>query len=75
MNIQKYIKIVHNGNTEWFIDEVDNFVNQKRILDVIRKREYLDGKHAILNRGVENYNGTPYEPRKVILQYGKKLLS
>lgn len=74
MNIQEYIKIVHNGNTEWFIDEVDNFVNQKRILDVIRKREYLDGKHAILNRGVENYNGTPYEPRKVILQYGKKVI-
>lgn len=74
MNIQEYIKIVHNGNTEWFIDEVDNFVNQKRILDVIRKREYLDGKHAILNRGIENYNGTPYEPRKVILQYGKKVI-
>ncbi|POZ56775.1 hypothetical protein LYSIN_01558 [Lysinibacillus sphaericus] len=74
MNIQEYIKIIHNGNSEWFIDEVDNFVNQKRILDVIRKREYLDGKHAILNRGVENYNGTPYEPRKVILQYGKKVI-
>lgn len=74
MNIQEYIKIVHNGNSEWFVDEVNNFVNQKRILDVIRKREYLDGKHAILNRGVENYNGTPYEPRKVILQYGKKVI-
>lgn len=74
MNIQEYIKIIHNGNSEWFIDEVDNFVNQKRILDVIRKREYLDGKHAILNRGVENYNGTPYEPLKVILQYGKKVI-
>lgn len=74
MNIQEYIKIVHDGNCEWFTDEVNNYVNQKRILDVIRKREYLDGKHAILNRGVENYNGLPYEPRKVVLQYGKKVI-
>ncbi|MED5103410.1 phage portal protein [Niallia circulans] len=74
MNIQEYIEIVHNGNREWFTDEVSNYVNQKRILDVIRKREYLDGKHAILNRVVENYNGTPYEPRKVVLQYGKKVI-
>lgn len=74
MNINEYIKIVHNNNQYWFVDEVSNFINQKRILDVIKKREYLNGRHAILNRTVENYNGTPYEPRKVILQYGKKVI-
>ncbi|MBT2667337.1 phage portal protein [Bacillus sp. ISL-4] len=74
MNIQEYIKIVHNGNQEWFTEEVSHHVNQKRVLEVIRKREYLDGKHAILNRGVEDYNGKPYQPRKITLQYGKKVV-
>ncbi len=74
MNIQEYIKIVHNGNSEWFTEEVNQVTNQKRVLDVIRKREYLSGKHAILNRIVENYNGQLYEPRKVILQYAKQVV-
>ncbi|WP_255258397.1 hypothetical protein [Bacillus toyonensis] len=53
MYIQDYIKAVHNGNPFWFKNEVNNYENQKRVLDIIRKREYLDGKHAILNRGGE----------------------
>jgi len=74
LNIQDYIKIIHNGNPFWFVDEVNNVSNMKRVQDVIRKREYLDGKHSILNRFVENYNGQPYEPRKIILQYGKMII-
>lgn len=38
MNIQEYIKIVHNGNQLWFVDEVSHYTNQKRVLDVIEKK-------------------------------------
>ncbi|MEK4752298.1 phage portal protein [Priestia sp. FSL R5-0597] len=75
MNIQEYIKIVHNGNQLWFVDEVSHYTNQKRVLDVIEKKKYLDGKHAISNRVVENYNGKPYEQRKVVLQYAKQIVN
>ncbi|KAF2425592.1 phage portal protein [Bacillus subtilis] len=71
MNIQEYIKIVHNGNPFWFIDEVSHPENAKRIYDVVNKKKYLDGRHAILNRVVENYNGKPYEQKAIVLQYAK----
>lgn len=71
MNIQEYIKIVHNGNPFWFIDEVSHPDNAKRIYDVVNKKKYLDGRHAILNRVVENYNGKPYEQKAIVLQYAK----
>ncbi|PFR96958.1 phage portal protein [Priestia megaterium] len=74
MNIQEYIKIVHNGNQLWFVDEVSHHTNQQRIKDVIEKKKYLDGRHAILNRVVENYNGKPYEQRAVVLQYAKLIV-
>ena len=38
MNLQEYIKTVHNGNQFWFVDEVAHFENQKRILDTIEKK-------------------------------------
>ena len=71
MNIQEYIKTIHNGNELWFVDEVSHPTNALRIKDVIEKKKYLDGKHNILNRVVENYNGMPYVPRAVVLQYAK----
>lgn len=75
MNLQDYIKTIHNANQFWFVDEVKHFGNQKRILDVIEKKKYLDGRHAISNRVLENYNGKPYEPRKVVLQYAKLIVN
>ena len=75
MNLKYYIKTVHNGNQFWFVDEVKHFENQKRILDTIEKKKYLDGKHAISNRVVENYNGKPYEQRAILLQYAKLIVN
>ena len=75
MNLQDYIKTIHNGNPFWFVDEVSHFGNQKRILDTIEKKKYLDGRHAISNRVVENYNGKIYEPRTVVLQYAKLIVN
>ncbi len=70
-----YIKTVHNGNQFWFVDEVSHFENQKRILDTIEKKKYLDGKHAISNRVVESYNNKPYQQRQVLLQYAKLIVN
>jgi SPP1 family phage portal protein len=38
-------------------------------------KEYLSGKHAILNRPNEQYNGKPYKTRKIVLQLAKTLLN
>lgn len=75
MDLQDYIKLNYNSNPLWFIEEVKQFHHQKRILDVIKRKKYLNGKHAIMDRVVENYNGKPYEPNKILLQYGKLILN
>lgn len=75
MDLQQYIKLNYNSNELWFIEEVQQFHHQKRILDVIKRKKYLNGKHAIMDRVVENYNGKPYQPNKILLQYGKLILN
>lgn len=71
MNLESYIKEVHNDNPRWFVDEVAHPSNVNRVMDVIDKKKYLSGRHEILNRRVENYNGSLYEGRKIVLQYAK----
>ncbi|SDQ41999.1 phage portal protein [Carnobacterium viridans] len=75
MDLNEYIKLNYNSNPLWFIEEVQQFHHQKRILDVIKRKKYLNGKHAIMDRVVENYNGKPYQPNKILLQYGKLILN
>lgn len=75
MELEEYIKLNYNGDPLWFVDEVKQFHHQKRIVDVIKTKKYLSGKHAIMDRVVENYNGKPYEPNKILLQYGKLILN
>lgn len=75
MELEEYVKLNYNSNPLWFVDEVKQFHHQKRILDVINKKKYLSGKHAIMDRVVENYNGKPYQPNKILLQYGKLILN
>lgn len=75
MDLQEYVKLNYNDNPLWFIEEVQQFHHQKRVLDVIKRKKYLNGKHAIMDRVVENYNGKPYQPNKILLQYGKLILN
>lgn len=75
MDLNEYVKLNYNNSEFWFIEEVKQFHHQKRILDVINKKKYLNGKHAIMDRVVEQYNGTAYEPNKILLQYGKLILN
>ena len=75
MNLNEYINVVHNGNQTWFLEEVKNYGNQKRILETIRIKKYLSGEHKISNKVIENYNGKPYEKRTITLQYGKLIVN
>ncbi|MEK4946559.1 phage portal protein [Carnobacterium sp. FSL W8-0810] len=75
MDLNEYIKINHNDNPLWFTEEVKQFHHQKRVLEVIKTKKYLNGKHAIMDRVVEQYNGQPYQPKKILLQYGSLILN
>lgn len=75
MDLNEYVKINYNSNPLWFVEEVKQFHHQKRILDVIKIKKYLDGKHAIMDRVVENYNGKAFSPNKINLGYGNLILN
>ncbi|MDN4070854.1 phage portal protein [Paenibacillus vini] len=59
----------------WFVEEVNKFGNKQRINEILDIKEYISGKHRILNKPNYNYNGQVYEPRKIVLQYAKTILN
>ncbi|OLS37926.1 phage portal protein [Alkalihalophilus pseudofirmus] len=75
MKIEQYINNYHEGKSDWFIDEVKSVANQQRVQKIFELKDYLDGKHKILNRPNETYNGKVFSPRKIVLQYAKTILN
>ena len=75
MTLREYIEKYYNGSNTWFQDEVANQWHIERVQNILDLKEYLSGKHAILNRPNEQYNGKPYRTRKIILQLAKTLLN
>lgn len=75
MTLQKYIKEVHSGRNDWFVDETTTIYNQQRIDTIVDMKEYLSGKHKITKRPTEMYNGKQFHPRKIVLQYAKTILN
>ncbi len=73
--LQQYIKDKYDNANDWFVEEVQSVSNQQRVQDVISKKEYLNGKHKILQRQPYKYNGEVFHPRKIVLQYAKTLLN
>lgn len=73
--LQEYIKEKYDNASDWFVEEVHSIENQQRIQDIISKKEYLNGKHKILQREPYKYNGKVFYPRKIVLQYAKTLLN
>lgn len=73
--LKQYIRDKYDNQSDWFVQEVESVTNQQRILDVINKKEYLNGKHKILQRESYKYNGKEFNPRKIVLQYAKTLLN
>jgi len=75
MTLKEYIKKYYDGSPAWFQDEVTNQWHFERVQNILDLKEYLSGKHAILNRPNEQYNGKPYRTRKIVLQLAKTLLN
>ncbi|GIP51828.1 phage portal protein [Paenibacillus vini] len=61
-------------NNDWFVEFVNDTVNQQRVNKVLDVKEYLAGKHAINKRPPEMFNNKPFIPRKIVLSYAKRLL-
>jgi len=75
MMLKEYIKKYYDNSPVWFQDEVTKQWHFERIQNILDLKEYLSGKHAILSRPNEQYNGKPYKTRKIVLQLAKTLLN
>ena len=75
MTLREYIKKYYDNSPVWFQDEVTKQWHVERVQNILDLKEYLSGKHAILNRPNEQYNGKPYKTRKIVLQLAKTLLN
>ncbi|HHV64488.1 MAG TPA: phage portal protein [Peptococcaceae bacterium] len=75
MTLKEYIKKYYDGSPVWFQDEVTKQWHFERVQNILDLKEYLSGKHAVLNRPNEQYNGKPYKTRKIVLQLAKTLLN
>jgi len=75
MTLREYIKKYYDNSPAWFQDEVIKQWHVERVQNILDLKEYLSGKHAILYRPNEQYNGKPYKTRKIVLQLAKTLLN
>jgi len=73
--LDNYIKEVHGSNNAWFVDEVMKQSNSDRINNIIAIKDYLSGRHSILNREVIVHNGKTYKSTAIVLNYAKPLLT
>lgn len=58
-----------------FQEEVNKPYHWQRVNEILNVKEYLSGKHSILNKPSYQYNGKTYEPRRIVLQYAKTVLN
>ncbi|KQL54056.1 phage portal protein [Heyndrickxia shackletonii] len=73
--LDQYINDKYDNASDWFIEEVQSISNQQRVLDVMDKKKYLNGSHKIKQTPSYKYNGKEFNPRRIVLQYAKTLLS
>jgi SPP1 family phage portal protein len=74
MSLQEYINEQGYNTNNWFLEFTNEVSQQQRIMDIIKKKEYLAGSHKINNRPPEMFNGKPFEPRRIVLNYGARLI-
>ncbi|CAI8818752.1 hypothetical protein EMIT07CA2_210080 [Brevibacillus sp. IT-7CA2] len=53
----------------------DTVAYMQCINKIVDTKEYLSGNHAILQAPSYIYNGKEFKPRKIVLQYAKKILN
>ena len=74
MNIEEYIQSF--GKVKyWFKEEVRQQHHYRRILNVLDRKDYLDGKHKIHTRKNSTHKGQPYITTKLVIQYVKPILN
>lgn len=74
MNINEYINDKYDGAKDWFIKETNSYFHTRRINNVLKIKEYLNGKHKIMEREGIVYKGEVIEPKKILLQYAKTIV-
>ena len=72
--INDYIQKQYGNNPKWFMEEVNQHNHAARIADVVANRDYLAGRHKVLNREDSYYKGKKYITRKTILNYAKTVI-
>lgn len=75
MSLNEYIEKNYDNAFDWFMQECNRMYHQERINKIIDIKEYLSGKHKILNRSVEYWAGKPFYPKIIVLQYAKTILN
>jgi len=76
MNLQQYVKQKYGAvKPFWFIGEVGIYNNAERVQEVKAIKEYLSGEHKINNRPVFKYNGELVEPRRIVINMAKTIIS
>lgn len=64
MDINYYIKTAYNDNPLWFMREVEKPHHIMRIAKCFRLKNYLHGKHEVLNRQDTVYKNQKFTVRK-----------
>jgi len=75
LDIRDYINQNYDGANDWFVSECNNYYNMNKINKVIDIKEYLSGRHKILDREEVVWNNKVIKPKIVILQYAKVILN
>jgi len=75
MGIKEYIQMNYDNNAYWFEEEVKQGHHIQRISNVLRNKDYLMGKHKILQREDSVYKGKEYKTTKLILQTAKTIIN
>ncbi|OSA91030.1 UNVERIFIED_ORG: portal protein [Clostridium botulinum] len=73
MNLEQYIKIVYNNNPLWFKEEVKKPHHDNRIEKMYDLKNYLHGKHKVLQRKDLKYKEQELKVRKIILNNAKAI--
>lgn len=72
--LENYIKEVYGNTSNWFEKEVMKQCNSNRINNILLIKDYLQGKHSVLNREYIEWNGKKIKSSAIVLQYSKPIL-
>lgn len=75
MNLEDYILNKYNNEPNWFETETQEGYNLQRISKVLNNKEYLGGKHKILNKEDVKWKGKEFVTTKLVLQEAKTILN